>query len=1047
MLKWPYKNNKDKNGRYDGVSNQFKPAVLASVIASILSAQVIAQEEIAEEEIRDGAGFEEEVLVISPARKALQDALTLKREASNITDVLASGDIGEIPSLSVAEALEAIPGATTHRLKGSGSQVSLRGLGPVLGFSTFNGRAISAGAEGRNVNFQQFPAELMDKIIIHKSQEADMVEGGTSGTVELKTVKPLEYGKQAFVVDVRGKYNSHAGRVDGNNGLGSRGAFSYIDQFDVGEGRLGISGGLAWFDSGNPEESYITSSNFNLCEFNDRTDANTSRCSGFRQAADYYDNLYRDQQDFIAANGSLDGYQTEDLYIVPNSIGFRTLDEEEQRWAFMGAVQWQPNEQWEFNLDLQISNKVYNEERLELQVDDFRRGHRNVNINQDGTINSLDGSSWLRLDGNNFERDEDYQGGGLAVTFTPTEKLTLDLDISYSGTVRTQDQRYARFRASEEINFQYRDNGLVPSITLLDWTSDSDNEVFAQGDAFDANNSLSFDRDSDSRLRSRELERETEIAAIRFDVDYEFDDSFITSVEAGFRYSDLHRVTDQDDDLQTRLDVAYEAATGESLSTEEIRTQIFNSCSRSFRNDDFFGSANGTNIGTTFVDFDTACAISVGQGGRSGIPPRSQVPFQFNDIDVHEIVTAAYVKANFVTDIGIPVYGNFGVRAVQKKIESFGRLGNLVIEQDPDNATEPFRVISEGVANFREFTVTNTETEFLPSASAIFAINDDIQVRAAIARSLSRHSIDFFSAGINFTEDDQTFATREEAVGNVNTLSVGNPFLKPILTWNYDLSFEWYFNEESTVSVALYSKDFESELQNVTSNAEFGIEGFGNANLTQLRREESGRAANLWGIELNAQTVFTQLPGVFSGIGTRFTYNYSQTNFVTQDPRFGNTVRQAAGTPDNPESIFIPDNNGIVNLVQDTTGARYDIPGVTEAGLLQLDEASFFGQSDHVASLTMFWDIGPVNLQVINKYRSDYYQPNFGDERSNRWISAFHIIDLAASWKVNKKVKVRATVQNINDEPQTGHRTQRSNSLTLWSSTGPKYELGVTMKF
>lgn len=1040
MLRWPCTNNKDKDCRHNGVAKKFTPAVLASVIASILSTQVIAQDQ-------EDVEFEEEVLVISPARKALQDALALKREASNITDVLASGDIGEIPSLSVAEALEAIPGATTHRLKGSGSQVSLRGLGPVLGFSTFNGRAITTGAEGRNVNFQQFPAELMDKIVIHKSQEADMVEGGTSGTVELKTVKPLEYGKRAFVADIRGKYNSHADRIDGNDGLGSRGAFTYIDQFDIGEGRLGVSGGLAFFDSGNPEESYITSSNFNVCRFNDRTDANTSRCSSFGQASDYYDDLFREQQAFITENGSLDGYQLDDLYIVPNSIGFRTLDEEEQRWAFMGAVQWQPNDQWEFNLDLQISNKVYNEERLELQVDDFRRGHRNVNINQDGTINSLDGSSRLRLDGNNFERDEDYQGGGLAITFTPNDKLTLDLDISYSDTVRTQDQQYARFRTSEEINFQYRDNGLVPSINLLDWTSESDNGVFAQGDTFDANNSLSFDRDSDSRLRSRLLERKSDIGAIRFDLDYAFDDSIITSVEAGVRYSDFHRVTDQDDDLQTRLNDAYFDATGEELSTAEIRTQIFNSCSRSFRNDDFFGSANGTNIGTTFVDFDTACAIRTGQGGVSGIPPRSQVPFQFNDIDIHEIVTAAYVKANFETDIGIPVYGNIGVRAVRNKIESFGRLGNLLLEQDPDDADNPFRVITEGTENFSEFTVTNTETEFLPSASAIFALTDEIQLRSAIYRSLSRHSIDFFSAGINFDEDDQSFPTAEEAIANVNTLSVGNPFLKPILTWNYDLSFEWYFNDESTVSVALYSKDFESELQNVTSRSDFNIQGVGDASLSQLRREESGREANLWGIELNAQTVFTQLPGVFSGIGTRFTYNYSQTNFVTQDPKFGNTVRQASGTPENPEAVFIPNNNGIVTQVLDTTGNRYDVPGLTDAGLLMLDEASFFGQSDHVGSLTLFWDIGPVNLQVINKYRSRYYQPNFGDDRSNRWISSFHIVDLAASWKVNKKVRVRATVQNINDEPQVGHRTQNSNSLTLWSSTGPKYELGVTVKF
>jgi len=1038
MLKWSCKKNKDKEIGHDGKNSQFKPVLLTAVIGSLIAGDVAAQEQVE---------YVEEV-VVSASRKALQDALTLKRNASNISDVLSAGDIGEIPSLSVAEALEAIPGATTHRLKGSGSQVSLRGLGPVLGYETFNGRSLTSGSEGRNVNFQQFPSELMDKIIIHKSQEADMVEGGTSGTVELKTVKPLEYGKRSVVVDVRGKYNEHAERIDGNDGLGTRASASYIDQFEINGGKLGVTGGFAFFDSGNPEESYLTSSTFNMCELDDRTDANTSRCSSFNRARNFYDDLYDAQQDYIATNGSLDGYQTPDLYIVPNSIAYRTQDEYEKRWAFMGALQWQPNDQWEINADLQLSNKIYEEERLELQVDDFRRGHRNVDINEDGTINSLDGSSRLRLDANNYERDEDYQGGGLAFTFMPNQDLTLDLDISYSETNRTRNQRYARFRTSDEINFQYRDDGLVPSITLLDWTNDSANDEFAGGDTFEASNPLSYDRDSDTRLRSRLTERDSDITAIRFDMDYQLNDSGFTSIEAGVRYSDFHRVTDQDDSRQTELDDAYFLATGEVRSTEDIRNQIFSDCARPFRNNDFFGSANGTNIGTDFLDFDTNCAISTAQGGTSTEPPRSEAPFRFNDIDVHEIVTAAYVKGNFEFDVGVPMTGNIGVRVVQNKIESFGRAGNLSIVETPvDATTSTFRLESGGTDDFSEFVVTNTETELLPSASATFEIRDDFQMRAAIYRSLSRHNIDFFSAGINFSPDNQEYTTRQEAIDAAGDLSVGNPYLKPILAWNYDLSFEWYFNDESTVSVALYSKDFESELQNVVSETQLGVDGFGDATFGRVRQEESGREANLWGVELNAQTVFTFLPSPFDGLGTRLTYNYSQTDFVTEDPWYGASVRDSAGSPGNPEVIYIPDSNGVVTRIEDTSGGRYDVPGLSQAGLLPLDEASFFGQSDHSASWTVFWDIGPVNLQVINKYRSEYFQPNFGDPRSNRWISSFHIVDLAASWKINDHVKVRATAQNVNDEPQVGHRTQKSNALTLWSSTGPKYELGVSVKF
>lgn len=73
--------------------------MLAGVIAPLFSISAFAQD-------KDNVMLEE--VVVTATRQALQDALTLKRETTSISDVLASGDIGEIPSLSVAEALEAI---------------------------------------------------------------------------------------------------------------------------------------------------------------------------------------------------------------------------------------------------------------------------------------------------------------------------------------------------------------------------------------------------------------------------------------------------------------------------------------------------------------------------------------------------------------------------------------------------------------------------------------------------------------------------------------------------------------------------------------------------------------------------------------------------------------------------------------------------------------------------------------------------------------------------------------------------------------------------
>jgi|GEM_PF-6924483 len=123
------------------------------------------------------------------------------------------------------------------------------------------------------------------------------------------------------------------------------------------------------------------------------------------------------------------------------------------------------------------------------------------------------------------------------------------------------------------------------------------------------------------------------------------------------------------------------------------------------------------------------------------------------------------------------------------------------------------------------------------------------------------------------------------------------------------------------------------------------------------------------------------------------------------------------------------------------------VDGELQSGIIGMEPALIFGLSKHSGALTLYWDIGPVNLQATTKYRAEYYQPNSGSPKSSRWIEEFTLVDLAASWKINDTFKARLTVQNVLDEPQTGNQVTRSNNLTLWSSTGPKWEFGVTAKF
>lgn len=68
-------------------------------------------------------------------------------------------------------------GAASTRDKTGASEISIRGLGAFLSSTHFNGREITNGSGDRSVNFNMFPAELINTVAIYKTQRADIIEG------------------------------------------------------------------------------------------------------------------------------------------------------------------------------------------------------------------------------------------------------------------------------------------------------------------------------------------------------------------------------------------------------------------------------------------------------------------------------------------------------------------------------------------------------------------------------------------------------------------------------------------------------------------------------------------------------------------------------------------------------------------------------------------------------------------------------------------------------------------------------------------------------
>ncbi len=172
-------------------------------------------------------------------RRSIQQSIDAKQASTSIVEAISSEDIGKLPDTSIADSLARLPGLTAQRFGGRPQEVNIRGFAGDFSTTTLNGREQVSLGNNRGVEFDQYPSELVSQVLVYKTPDAQLVGQGLSGTVDLKTIRPLAYGKRAFAVNLRGDQN----KVGDEKENGSRYSFSYIDQFA--DNTVGIALGYA----------------------------------------------------------------------------------------------------------------------------------------------------------------------------------------------------------------------------------------------------------------------------------------------------------------------------------------------------------------------------------------------------------------------------------------------------------------------------------------------------------------------------------------------------------------------------------------------------------------------------------------------------------------------------------------------------------------------------------------------------------------------------------------------------------------------------------
>jgi iron complex outermembrane receptor protein len=291
--------------------NKIQLLAVASVLA-LATAPHVTMAQVAASAAR--AEADSDAIVVTGLRASLRDAIMAKRNSAVVTEVISSKDIGVMPDVTIADELNRLPGVTASRDRGNASQASVRGLGPRLVLGLVNGREVASSEPDRNVRWEIYPSEAVSGVTVYKSQGADLIAGGVAATIDIRTLRPLDYVGPKLTARAGVQANDAGFKIPGYDGMGTRGSAQFVTRLTD---TLGLALGGTYQKQSNGYGS------FQGWGYNTGSDSPT--LGGKPINAPW-------------------GAQTE----------VKAL--KETRWSTTGALQWKPDDHWEASVDFLYSN-------------------------------------------------------------------------------------------------------------------------------------------------------------------------------------------------------------------------------------------------------------------------------------------------------------------------------------------------------------------------------------------------------------------------------------------------------------------------------------------------------------------------------------------------------------------------------------------------------------------------------------------------------------------------------------------------------------------
>jgi TonB-dependent receptor len=180
-------------------------------------------------------------IIITARRKALADAISIKKNADTIVDSVTADEAGKLPDNSITEVLQRVSGVSISRFNGAnggstafqieGTGITVRGL--PFNSSMLNGQQLFSANGASAISWNEVTPELMAGVDVYKATRADLIEGGAS-SIDLRTHLPFDFNKTQFNISAGGSYGTQVRKAS------PRISAMFSKRFDTGIGEIGV---------------------------------------------------------------------------------------------------------------------------------------------------------------------------------------------------------------------------------------------------------------------------------------------------------------------------------------------------------------------------------------------------------------------------------------------------------------------------------------------------------------------------------------------------------------------------------------------------------------------------------------------------------------------------------------------------------------------------------------------------------------------------------------------------------------------------------------